>query len=731
MSPIPAGTQVDPFDLTQGHSKSSDARSATQTIGSIGTSRNDDVDLEIIESRHRHAELVVVSDDEYDQSARAARNLGRTAARTALGDGEGSNPQKDDHFSLEASHVKHPTRKPHLAKTCAPIRFRGTRISSPAKLVRFGPDSTSRLKGSRSGTSSNRGLHHPVTPKAAALEAEPLGDLSMGATSIESKFELPHRSVEKLRRSPGPPNPSSSQVESNFKPPPSALSDNASRNGPAKNGPPVSDLSSRLRSPNKVPLGTENRLAPQSPRPFHTVSEKARHSSHDPANHLHIKLDRPSTGVSNGAIEATASFKTNTGREDRNIEAAFEGPLDYVRQQPDPSHMAFLEDRVRTERPLTYDAGLSGSSDVGRCSEAKESTESSRGLFLNIKNDQSCQENARNSSETSYSDDSQADLRNVPLSSVVVARVLGRYLAEYDEFMDFFTKDLMCRARVYHSCPERSTTTGLDEQPARSEEMPYSNFTHQESPFHDMRALNGQIPKSCLESAIFETFEETVTGAQDIEVCKVSLSKYRDRGTPIPNFTTYVSAKRNLLGENDTHYRLYPEEFERMSKSEQDDLEDSLKFYYADFHPEERQEYITDEEKARQIEPYISNLMEDMGLQIHDMINYLFQEGPLEIDLTPVDSAALKRIRTPHRFLDPEKYLGRWARLVTSSRQSTDRAKALCGFLCGALSHSRGLAMWCVVETTLRNTKFKPMEEEQEYTPHQKYAALGCRICQL
>lgn len=320
-----------------------------------------------------------------------------------------------------------------------------------------------------------------------------------------------------------------------------------------------------------------------------------------------------------------------------------------------------------------------------------------------------------------------AELQETPQTSATVRSGLKRHYKHYEESVDFSTKDLMSRARrSLNPSIHSSSNTSLNLLPPLISLSPGASHQEGTSPFEDMKPIP-EHAKS--KSVAAETFQEKLyssNAASNIKTQAHSIKSqlYRDQSIDLEEYTTYAGVKTNLLGENNLWLKAWPTSGERF---DQEAFEAELHEFFEEKIPDARQKELPQIEKARQFKKFVSNLMEDLGLKIEDMINFLFRDDNLDGELDRVDAGAL---------MESSKSIQRgsiqgWAGSVARSHKTTRSNMVTAGRLCAELWRTFRIPMWFIVKAMLHESNFVPKRDSQSPVPGENYSKMRCRICHL
>ncbi|KAL2358772.1 hypothetical protein BJ546DRAFT_961064 [Cryomyces antarcticus] len=184
------------------------------------------------------------------------------------------------------------------------------------------------------------------------------------------------------------------------------------------------------------------------------------------------------------------------------------------------------------------------------------------------------------------------------------------------------------------------------------------------------------------------------------EITTYSTTRYSTDAVDVPQHDTYVSLKRNILGENRKRLRYVPylEDSDDNDRAANEGLERRLRKMY-DFTPnEQRPGFVRHSEKARKLGPYVEAFLEELGCNFSDVLHFLLAPKDSDYD----QSLGEDTVRAYKRRADSctEKFnreSRKWVRVLKELPALTGPKKlAIAALACSAFLNVCRYSLWHV-----------------------------------
>ncbi|TKA81060.1 hypothetical protein B0A49_00680 [Cryomyces minteri] len=240
---------------------------------------------------------------------------------------------------------------------------------------------------------------------------------------------------------------------------------------------------------------------------------------------------------------------------------------------------------------------------------------------------------------------SALQVRSIPLSLSEVEAVLRKHISTSQDDHEYFVKGWLRRARL----------DGLGRPPNTGPiSIVNDSNDHGTLPKAKMRPSFPSIP-SHGSSSVTKTLEfemivdnPSFKGSKPVndksryknpkevrtETMRYSTTRYSTDAVDVPQHDTYVSLKRNVLGENRKRLRYVPylEDSDDNDRAANEGLERRLRKMY-DFTPnEQRPGFVRHSEKARKLGPYVEAFLEELGCNFSDVLHFLLAPKDSDYD---------------------------------------------------------------------------------------------------
>lgn len=292
-------------------------------------------------------------------------------------------------------------------------------------------------------------------------------------------------------------------------------------------------------------------------------------------------------------------------------------------------------------------------------------------------------------------------------------------------------------------------------------EIQLKKFVQEKSPFPEGQTLTSRCSSLAgpqRQGKLFQYLPRTIKNVNECIITRCI--SYGAEHSPIPPYQNYISAKRNILVEDDRNRTFLPYHGDPRIDKDYARMEEQIvenKSYYHHLNK------IA--EQVKLYGPYSRTYLKNMRCEEDEILYYLLDESkpavPKEVpqELVPVwlnrethiqdgyfdersDSESEKRSRGTSPRRRPQK---QWQKVRDSIAKPSSRDLAAAGLACAAFVYVTGFSLWHIVKQLRlvqhtvvgthgfgkgsRNLDGRNLDKSQHSDPLTTYADLGCLVC--
>ena len=333
---------------------------------------------------------------------------------------------------------------------------------------------------------------------------------------------------------------------------------------------------------------------------------------------------------------------------------------------------------------------------------------------------------------------SQEEIIENPLTLSATETLLKKYVSEMQDDHEHVLRSWLGRAR---RCCELASSSQTFPSTDFSGRLTKANntFIHSSSPFVSMKPGSTRIPgksneKGCINLTQDVMYDKSTTHKSNRSYLSVQVTNTKHEELSLPEYTSYVGLKRNVLAENEQKLLYWPYMGENADEATlHEEIVDKFSVSI-----EERERRLEQSAQAQKYGPYIQDFLAELGCGMSDVLRYLLEPAlPTRIQLTDdVKRAVLAREDScKHDFNRASK---RWVLLLSKLPPSSDRALAAAALACQTILNMCKISMWQVARHHVLNSSetqdindTAALENVPNTENDFKYRELACRICHL
>ncbi|KAI9660389.1 MAG: hypothetical protein M1821_009739 [Bathelium mastoideum] len=316
--------------------------------------------------------------------------------------------------------------------------------------------------------------------------------------------------------------------------------------------------------------------------------------------------------------------------------------------------------------------------------------------------------------------------------------LLKQHLNELREDQDQFVRSWLGRAR---RCYDQTSSalapsfTDLAKGPIRTNE----DLIHSISPFSSLKPLSTRISGKGNEKGHVSLtqdvmYDKSTTHKANRSYLSVQVSCPKHAKLSLPEYTSYVGLRQNVLAENDQTLLYWPYMGENADESAlHEELEDRFNVSV-----EERHSHLERSAQLRKFEPYIQDYLAELGCSMNDILRfYLEPLLPRSIQLTDNVREAIS-CRDKCCPEDFDRSSEKWIMMLSRLLPSSDRALAAAALACHSFTNLCKLSLWHVaLQIVSKDSKaqnindISALENLPTSMDEFRYRDLACRVCHL
>ena len=326
-----------------------------------------------------------------------------------------------------------------------------------------------------------------------------------------------------------------------------------------------------------------------------------------------------------------------------------------------------------------------------------------------------------------------------PLTLSATEALLKKYVNELQEDHELFLRSWLRRARncfqpgstETHSNSMTNLSKGITKMDQR--------FVHASSPFTSLKPVSTRISGKANEKEhVYLTqdvmYDKSTNHKSVRSFLSVRVTGSKHERLTVPEYTSYVGLRQNVLAENDQKLLYWPYMGDNADETAlQEELVDK-------FNPliEDRDRRLQLAAQTQKYQPYVQDFLADLGCSMNDVLRFLL-EPVLSADgqLTDnVKQAVLARDRYCKEDFDRSSK--RLVLLLSKLPPSSDRAMAAAALACQSFANICKFNIWHVAWESIRDgseardtNDTSALENVATTETDFQYRHLGCRICHL
>ena len=330
------------------------------------------------------------------------------------------------------------------------------------------------------------------------------------------------------------------------------------------------------------------------------------------------------------------------------------------------------------------------------------------------------------------------EVTEIPLTFEFTENLLKRHLNELKDDQEQFVRSWLGRAR---QCFQPITSTvaapvlDLSKGPTKVKEL----FVHSSSPFLRMKPVStrssGKGSEKGNMSLIQDVmFDKSTNHKSNRTYLSVQSTRLKHEKLSIPEYTSYVGLRQNVLAENDQTLLYWPYMGETADESTlHEELEDKFNVSIEDRHL-----HLERIAQSKKYEPYVQNFLDELGCSANDVVRFLLEPTLPKSTLLSenVRQAVVARDKSCQDDFDRSSI--KWVLVLSRLPASSDRALAAAALACYSFLDICKFSLWHVMQQIIcRESEAQNINDASAldnvfaFKNDFQYRDVACRICHL